>query len=159
MRDRDLAPFPTPWSDMAPGGDQFLQFLQQELMPYVESNYRIDSTDRTLWGYSFGAIFALYALFQSPELFKRYILVDGFHERFFGIEQLYATQHTNLPAKLFVAAPPLGEFGSDLSKFFDTLKGRNYTRLELDYAQLNDIGHFAVGAEGLTKGLVSVFRK
>ena len=158
MRGRDLAPFSWPGMELTPGAPQFLQFLQQELMPYVESNYRIDSRDRTLWGYSLGGMFGLYALFQSPQLFKRYIIIDGFDERFIEMEELYATQQTHLPSRLFVAAPP-GNWGSRLSLLVDTLKGRRHSGLELEFEQLSDIGHFAIGAEGLAKGLLSVFHK
>src|SRR5688572_11496039 len=53
-RDRDLVPFPLPSSTEAPGAAQFLEFFRQELIPFVESTYRIDSTSRTIWGYSLG---------------------------------------------------------------------------------------------------------
>jgi hypothetical protein len=158
MRNRDLAPFPTPYTDMIPGGVQYLEFIQHELIPFVESNYRVAAIDRTLSGYSFGGIFALYALFQKPDLFQRYIIVDGFDEKYFEMEKIYAAQHTDLPIRLFISAPA-GQWGSDLSKLLDTLNGRNYINFHSEYAQLNDLGHFAVSAEGLTKGLVSVFRK
>lgn len=158
MRNRDLVPFPLPYIDMTPGGVQYLEFIEQELIPFVESNYRVLPSDRTLWGYSLGGIFALYALFQKPNLFQRYIIVDGFDEKYFEMEKMFAAQHTNLPIRLFISAPP-GEWGSELSKLFATLGSRNYANFRSEYAQLNDIGHFAVGAEGLTKGLVSVYGK
>lgn len=152
MRNRDLVPFPMDWSDLPVGGAQYLQFLQHELMPYVETIYRIDNTDRTIWGYSLGSGFVLYSLFQQPDLFHRYIAVDGFDDRIFALEAAYAAQHTTLPVKLSLSS------AGDVSKFVDTLRGRNYRGLDLSYTQLPDIGHFAVGAEGLTKGLVAVFQ-
>lgn len=148
MRDRDF--------DMTPEGDRYLEFLQKELIPFVESNYRVSPTDRTLWGYSSSGYFALYALFQKPDLFQKYIIVDGCdNEKHSEVEMIYAAQHTDLPIRLFISAPP----ERDSSKFFDSLSRRNYANLRAEYAQLNDIGHFAVSAEGLTKGLVSVFGK
>jgi uncharacterized protein len=153
----DLAPFRLYEDDMAePAGVQYLDFIQQEFIPFVESNYRVLPDDRTLWGYSRGGIFTLYTLFQKPNLFQRYIVVDGFDERYFEMEELFASQHTDLPIRFFLAAPP-DDLGS--KKFFDILVTRNYTDFDSDSVQLNDIGHFAVSAEGLTKGLVSVFRK
>ena len=156
LRDRDLVPFPTPWTDMTPGGERYLEFLQQELIPSMESLYRIDPTNRTLWGYSLGALFVLYALFQRPEFFKRYIVIDGFHDTLVEIEETYATQNNTLPAKLFLSSG--GDEGDDFARFQETLKSRNYDGFELEYMQLNDLGHFAVGADGLTKGLIAVFR-
>jgi hypothetical protein len=156
MRLRDLLPFPTRYSDLKPGAATYLEFLEQELMPFVESNYRTKVNDRSLWGYSGGAFFALYTLFQKTSLFQRYIIVDGFDERFCGMEETYAAQHMELPVRLFLSGCPR-EFGADLAKFFDRLCQRKYTDFHAKYAELNDIGHFAVPAEGLVKGLVSVF--
>jgi len=148
MRDRDF--------DMTPDGDRYIDFLQKELIPFAESNYRVSPTDRTLWGYSSSGYFALYALFQKPDLFQKYIIVDGCdNEEHSKVEKIYAAQHSDLPIRLFISAPP----ERDASKFFGNLRGRNYANLRADYAQLNDIGHFAVSAEGLTKGLVFVFEK
>jgi hypothetical protein len=158
MRSRDFPPFPTHYTEMKPGGAAYLEFIAQELIPFVESNYRTLPTDRTLWGYSFGAFFGLFALFQKPWLFQRYIMVDGIDERHFGMEEEYAAHHTELPVRLFLSGCP-HEFGRGMSRFFDQLRRRNYSGLHAEYAELNDIGHFAVPAEGLTKGLVSIFHE
>lgn len=158
MRVRDLTPFRLQESDGTPGGVQFLEFIAQELIPFVESNYRTLPSDRALWGYSRGGIFALFVLFQKPDLFQRYIIVDGFDESYFEMEEIFAAHHTDLPIRLFISAPP-GDWGSALSRLFAAIRSRNYAHLRSEYAQLNDSGHFAVGAEGLTKGLVSVFGK
>jgi predicted alpha/beta superfamily hydrolase len=156
MRNRDLKPFPTSQTDMTPGGAQYLEFFQQELIPFVEANYHVVSNDRTLWGYSSGGVFALYALFQKPTLFQRCIIVDGFDNEFSNMEAIYAAQHTDLPIRLFISAPPSE---AESKALFDSLRSRNYTNYHSEFAQLNDIGHFAIAAEGLTKGLVSVFGK
>jgi predicted alpha/beta superfamily hydrolase len=91
MRNRDLTPFPVPDTDMPSGAVRYLEFFQQELVPFVESNYRVSPSDRTLWGYSRGGLFALYALFEKPTLFQRYIIVDGFEDEFFNRKE--DTQH------------------------------------------------------------------
>ena len=154
MRDRDLIPFPTPYNDMTPGAGPYLEFFEQELIPFVQSNYRVLPNDRTLWGYSSGGVFALFALFEKPHLFQRYVIVDGFDDIFLKIEELYAAQHVDLSARVCISAPP-----SDLDskKLFDLLNRRNFSSLRSEFVQLNDLGHFTIGAEGLTKGLVSVF--
>jgi hypothetical protein len=154
MRDRDLIPFPTPYNDMTPGAGPYLEFFEQELIPFVQSNYRVIPNDRTLWGYSSGGVFALFALFEKPHLFQRYVVVDGFDEIFLKMEEAYAAQHADLSARLCISAPP-----SDLDskKLFDLFNTRNFTSLRSEFVQLNDLGHFTISAEGLTKGLVSVF--
>lgn len=53
------------------GASKFLEFILHELIPFMESNYRVSPTDRGLAGYSYGGLFALYALFARPETFGR----------------------------------------------------------------------------------------
>src|SRR5579859_4137145 len=152
MRNRDLLPFPTQESNTPPGAANFLLFLEHELMPFVAATYRVNASDRTLAGYSFGAFFVLYALFQNPDLFNRLIAIDGFDDRFLDMEAAFSATRSTLPVRLFVSS-----VGDDLAKFALILEKRGYAGLKIEHAQLSSLGHFAVGGEGLTKGLVSVF--
>lgn len=58
-------------SDSINGAKNFLNFIKNELMPYVEQNYPADSTDRGFFGYSLGGLFATWVLKEDPMLFKR----------------------------------------------------------------------------------------
>jgi predicted alpha/beta superfamily hydrolase len=49
--------------------DKFLSFVEKELIPFVESNYRT-SGYRTLSGNSRGGLFVLYSLMEKPNLFQ-----------------------------------------------------------------------------------------
>ena len=51
------------------GGDKFLAFIEQELIPFIDSNYRT-SGYRTLTGNSRGGLLVLYSLFEKPNLFQ-----------------------------------------------------------------------------------------
>ena len=55
------------------GAPKFLQFLEGELIPYVESNFRTHPY-RLLEGHSFGGLFSTYALMNKPELFNAFII-------------------------------------------------------------------------------------
>jgi predicted alpha/beta superfamily hydrolase len=55
------------------GAPKFLQFLERELIPYVESNYRTHPY-RLLEGHSFGGLFSVYTLMNKPELFNAFII-------------------------------------------------------------------------------------
>jgi len=56
------------------GGDNFLVFIEKELIPYIESEYRADPQRRGLFGYSLGGTFTSYCLFSKPRLFKDYFI-------------------------------------------------------------------------------------
>ena len=53
------------------GGQKFLRFLQYELFPFIESEYRADPNDRAILGYSLGGLFTTFVLFNAPESFQR----------------------------------------------------------------------------------------
>lgn len=53
----------------------FCNFLENELIPFVENKYPVTSF-RTLIGHSYGGLFTLYSLVNHPELFSNYIAID-----------------------------------------------------------------------------------
>lgn len=57
------------------GGEHFLDFLEKELIPYVEDQYPV-SGYRTFVGHSFGGLTVVYSLLTRPELFNNYIAID-----------------------------------------------------------------------------------
>ena len=79
-RTRDLTPtkavgpnagqFPT-----AGGADRFLKFIETELIPEIEKNYRVQPY-RILAGHSFGGLFTIHAMITRPELFNSYVAVS-----------------------------------------------------------------------------------
>ncbi len=48
--------------------DHFLKFLEEEIIPKIDSNYRINGY-KTLTGHSRGGLFVLYSLIKKPSLF------------------------------------------------------------------------------------------
>lgn len=55
--------------------DRFMQFLEKELVPYVEKNYKA-SPSRTLIGQSLGGLLATEVLLKKPALFTQYIITS-----------------------------------------------------------------------------------
>lgn len=57
------------------GADAFLRFISDELMPWVDSEYRT-RPHSTLIGHSFGGLFAIHALLTRPDVFDAYIAIS-----------------------------------------------------------------------------------
>ncbi|MEY8868309.1 alpha/beta hydrolase-fold protein [Meridianimaribacter flavus] len=55
------------------GAPKFLEFLSEELIPFVDNNYRTHPY-RILEGHSFGGLFSVYTLMENPELFDAFII-------------------------------------------------------------------------------------
>ena len=68
-RIRDYTPSPHPTADVPSGkADAFLDYMEKELIPFVDSNYQT-SEFRILEGHSLGGLFSLYTVQARPELF------------------------------------------------------------------------------------------
>jgi len=55
------------------GAPKFLQFIESELIPFVESKFRTHPY-RILEGHSLGGLFSAYVLMNKPELFEAFIV-------------------------------------------------------------------------------------
>lgn len=55
------------------GADDFLQFLAATVKPWVRTHYHVDPHRQILFGHSLGGLFALYALYKSPDSFAVFI--------------------------------------------------------------------------------------
>jgi len=153
------------------GAKDFLRFLVDELMPKVESSYRSNPENRTLIADSLGGLFALYALFQTPRVFKNYIagspaLGYGAKEVFKAEEEYF--KHTQeLPASLFMGIGGEEEVltgvlsvisVSDFYRFSSIVKCRNYKGLSLDTKVFEGDDHYSVPALIIQAGLKSIFK-
>lgn len=74
-RDRDLVVTRNEQSKMGGGADNFLKFMKEELVPFIEKNYRT-SNYRALAGTSFGGIFVINTFLREPEFFNSYIAMS-----------------------------------------------------------------------------------
>ncbi|HHB79734.1 MAG TPA: alpha/beta hydrolase, partial [Saprospiraceae bacterium] len=53
----------------------FIKFIEQELQPFIERNYRT-TPEKTLIGQSLGGLLATEILFTKPDMFDNYIIVS-----------------------------------------------------------------------------------
>ncbi|MBS1659639.1 MAG: alpha/beta hydrolase [Bacteroidetes bacterium] len=65
----------TSWMRPSGGNEKFLQFISQELIPYVDSNYKTISY-KILAGHSFGGIASINCLLTHPGMFDAYVAIS-----------------------------------------------------------------------------------
>lgn len=127
-RTRDLTPYrdrddETDGPMAAAGGaDRFLQFIETELVPWVEGRYRTEKF-RAFAGHSFGGLFAMHALATRPDLFNAVVAVSPSlpwrqGEPVKRIEAMLA-RHRTLKRALYVT---LGDEGQAMQAGFDRLR-------------------------------------
>ncbi|WP_440121802.1 alpha/beta hydrolase-fold protein [Tenacibaculum sp. Ill] len=61
--------------EISGGANDFIKFIEKELIPYIDNNYRTNNY-RIFSGYSFTGLPILHALFTKPELFNSYLVID-----------------------------------------------------------------------------------
>lgn len=142
------------------GAPVFLKSLCEEIVPFIEANYRVSSTDRGLAGYSYGGLFTLYALFHAPEIFTRYFAGSPtMWDQLFEYEEKYASTHDDLKARVFVTA---GALESDLlepvQRMADRLRSREYPGLQVLTHVFEGEGHSSAYAASVSRALRILYR-
>jgi predicted alpha/beta superfamily hydrolase len=147
------------------GSAKFMEFLCNELIPFIESNYRVSDSDRSLFGYSASGRFALYALFHHPEKFKRYFAgspsISGDNEILFKYEDEYAASHKDLPVRLFMSVGGLESpwMIKNMNKMSEQLLSRNYPNLELETQIFENETHSSCYSGSIGRALKVLFNK
>lgn len=72
---RDLTPVPGLGIPGTGGGDAFLAFVTDELLPYVDANWRTNGF-RIFAGHSLGGLMAVHALVEAPDAFDALVAIS-----------------------------------------------------------------------------------
>jgi predicted alpha/beta superfamily hydrolase len=162
LRERDFTPSKLPNISHSGGAANFLQFIKQELIPFMAKEYRTNE-DRVLMGSSYGGLFTLFALFNEPNLFDGYIptaSASGWDNNFlYSYAKGFAQKKLTKSIRLYSA---IGEF-DDLMPAFEHLSAffekRDFPGISYKFERLAGLGHASVKAAANTWGLHHVFSK
>lgn len=147
------------------GADKLLEFITNELIPFVESNYRVSSTDRYLGGYSYGGLFTLYTMFSKPNLFAKYFAgspsIDFGNGFLFDLENSFASSHKDIRAKLWMTAGGAEDSVTiaNVKRMTITLRSRNYPGFSVESYVFPDETHQSSMPASLMRGFVVLNRK
>ena len=150
------------------GAAAFLDFIENEVKPFVASRFPVDTRDQTLVGASLGGLFSLFTLFTRPAAFQRYVTVSPAiywgKGKLFELEAEFAQASADLPAHLFLSAGGLEEshdarqgFVSNLYRMEARLRQRAYPNLDLSLRVFEGETHMSVFPGAVTRGLGAVF--
>ncbi len=162
LRVIDFTPSKTKQEPTGGGAKKFLEFIKNELIPFIESKYKTSPNDRTLIGCSLGGLFTLYAMLNEPNLFSKYVLTSPALQWDKNIIYSYLNQYSeknkNLKAKLFMG---IGEYeqADNFQKFSNLLEEKKFADLKFKAKVIMGAGHSGGKAEGFTRGLQFAFEK
>lgn len=146
IRERDLVDAP----------DAYLHFIVDNLVPYLEEIYSVDTENMTLTGHSLGGYWAYYALFHSDTIgkntFQNYYIgspsmwasIDG--TTMTAYEEEYYTRNQTLNANVYitVGSEEDSTFKNAAYQFYKHLTERNYGDLTLKYEEIEGYDHNTV---------------
>jgi hypothetical protein len=148
------------------GAKEFLSFIRDELVPFVDKNYNTIEGDRGFFGDSLGGLFGLYTLFHKPDTFSRYIIGSPsiwsndtvsfkYAEKFLASDQL-------LNARIYMSVGELEELAGDqmvsnVYKMFALLKSKPMPDLDIKMEVIPGETHTSVIGINLIKGIQAVY--
>jgi len=128
-------------------------FVNTELIPQIEKNYRT-SSERILAGYSLGGLYSLYELIQKDSPFQAYLAMSAslwfddysFQKKFEG----FLTEK-NSSQRLFLSLA--NEQGMGVAELAAALKKADNRQLRWNYRQFPDETHYSTALPALYAGL------
>ena len=128
--------------------ENFYQFLQNELIPFIEKNYKASEHNRTYIGHSLSGLFAFYCLFKKDRLFTTHISLSPAlwinHDNIYEFEKKYRADSTSLSATLYLVVGGKEKLnfildgGRNMNRF---LSGHPYSNLNFTYKELQGETH------------------
>ncbi len=145
------------------GAEQFTQFIEKELVPFVDQNYRTIPGERTIVGHSITGFYCAYVLFRYPGLFNRYIIIspslwfsDGV---IFEYGEDFFSSHKEMDAAVYLS---VGEDESQRmrdgsKKLSDILSKRECPYLRFQFYLVEGENHRSLFPFAFSRGMRFVF--
>jgi uncharacterized protein len=165
-RTRDLTPTKASRVDLAGaptagGADNFLKFIETELIPDIEKRYRVQPY-RILAGHSLGGLFTVHVMITRPDLFGSYVAVSPSlqwaDEATLKKAEEFLKTRKELNATLFTSlGNEPGDIGDSFDLFKQALANSQIKNFEWQAEQLKDEDHGSVVLRSHYLGLRKVF--
>jgi uncharacterized protein len=147
------------------GADNFLKFVQYELFPAVNRNYRTNPDSSAICGESLGGLLNSYILWKQPELFKGYIIISPSliwnNKSVLKLESEYFINHKELNKAVYIAYGSLDSkevIISPATELIQMIQMHNYKGLRLVTRVFEGETHMSVPSVAITNGLKTLFK-
>lgn len=141
--------------------DKFINFLEKELKPYIESQFK--TTDTYVFGQSLGGLLATEILLKKPEMFNNYFIISP---SLWWDDESLLKQANQLLSKIsdtkkFVyISVGKGEHPvmvKDAEDLYNVLKKSNKKNWTVEYKMMEGDNHATILHRSLYEGLVKMF--
>ncbi|MEP2671191.1 MAG: alpha/beta hydrolase-fold protein [Cyclobacteriaceae bacterium] len=172
LRSRDYTyPIAIPEYEMAlsGGADKYKKFIDQELIPKLTEEYKINIDRSVICGHSLGGYFTLFYGLKSIEensfMIKNIVSASPslhYNNRYlFEMEKNLSMPTNDVPLNFYISMGS-EDMADDESKgildsFENQISNRNYKGLKIKKAEYTNFGHIDAAVPGFIKGLTHIF--
>jgi len=159
-RNRDFSPTHEDRIPTSGGAGKFLSFLTEELIPFIDHNYRTQDFD-VLVGHSFGGTFATYALLEEPDVFEAYIAISPYlhYDNQYLIKQaetkIKSDYGKNVQFYMTLGDEPA--YIASLTKLESIIETKSPKNFDFTYIQMKDEDHGSVPHLSIYNGLQAIY--
>jgi hypothetical protein len=161
LRARDFTPTKTSQEPGSGGAAAFLDFLEHEVIPFVDRTYRTVPSDRALLGHSYGGLFAIYCLEERPALFQRIVAASpsmGWGDRLLVKNARTKLRNLPGPVRLDISAGDDGDVTADATALAKALDEVKPPLLNYRFTVYHGESHDSVRLVSFPAGLYWVYR-
>jgi len=159
-RSRDFSPTHVDNIPTSGGAKNFLTFLSDELIPYINEEYRTHPY-RILVGHSFGGTFATYTFLENPDLFNAYIAISPYlhYDNDWLVKKADNDMNLRFQNETFFYMT-LGnepEYVPAISEFITIVDNKRPENLHMEFVQMEDESHGSVPHLSIYRGLEAIY--
>lgn len=161
-RDKNFTPSKMSHVAKSGGGPKFLEFITEELKPFIEKNFRTHPFS-ILEGHSLGGTFTVFAMMERPNEFDAYVVVspalwwneEGQTER---AKEFFSDGKKFNKAAFFAIGTEDG-YGMrrDLKRFIEVLEASNLSEFRWEHVELEGEGHMSAPLRAHYFGMKHIF--
>lgn len=146
--------YPDRFSHFSAGFDSFLNFIEEEVFPLVESEYRV-SEERMLFGWEYGGGFATNTLIEKNELFDAYIVASAYPltNKLQRMDSLISSESSEEKFLYFSSASHEGVVNEEAMKLKSLLKENPSEFLDWHHESLENEEHQSTPFSTLYHGI------
>ena len=141
------------------GGRNFLNFIEKELIPHIDKNYRTEA-DRTLIGHSLGALLVINSYLDKNSIFDAFISIDPslwWNEEMMK-SKVESISPKSLHKRLYIATANQGEANYERNKkrhdaFYSLIKIKSVDQLNVKIEYFENEDHRSVPLVAIYEGL------
>ena len=158
-RNRDFTPTTDQQRQNSGGADNFINFLDEELIQFIDNTYRTQNY-KILFGHSLCGMFSIYTLFTNPDLFDAYIAASPYlmYEDDYVVKKAkeLLNDQSNFSNQLYISIGNEPTYYISLNKFTSLLKKKR-SGINWVLQKYKDENHASIPFRTISDGLGFIF--